>query len=165
MKLKARTRSRVATRRVQEVVCLAENSIPSFLHSKAKAERIARAWTINISVRASLNGRWSYAVQINSRVAFVGLFGGVGVGRHAKLECELRGVLRAFDWLKHEPQTPCEIHLTSSAFDIFMGEAPCPRGLKSLLDKVRRAYVESADSITIDRQRQALVSKQERLVA
>jgi hypothetical protein len=120
-----------------------------------------RFWTVETSFRPK---RREYLVSITDGVYFIGFFG-KSLSREAKLESELRGALSALDWLKHDRKTPAEITFSVEAFAVFLGEEDCPRDLKSLLDQVRRAYITSADSVRIDRERHAIVSIERRVAA
>ena len=111
---------------------------------------------------------WGYCVSITDGVTFVGFWGHATTGDrlHAQLEAELAGALTALEWLKHlDRQTPGEIRFSAVGFAVFMGEAPCPNVLKEQLDKARRAYITAGDAISIDRDRRALVTREERLAA
>jgi hypothetical protein len=120
-----------------------------------------RFWTVETSFRPK---RREYLVSITDGVYFIGFFG-KSLTREAKLESELRGALTALDWLRHDRKTPAEIMFSEEAFSVFLGEEDCPRDLKSLLDQVRRAYITSADSVLIDRERHAIVSIERRVAA
>jgi hypothetical protein len=128
---------------------------------RSQTQVSARSWTVETSFRPK---RREYLVSITDGVYFIGFFG-KSLTREAKLESELRGALTALDWLRHDRKTPAEIIFSEEAFSVFLGEEDCPRDLKSLLDQVRRAYITSADSVWIDRERHAIVSIERRVAA
>lgn len=133
--------------------------------SKPKRHHWTRGWRVETLYRKK---REEYIMSATNGTITFAVFGKVAQANqfYAQIEAEFRGAIDALGWIKHEAKkTPCEIRFSTASFAVFMGESPCPTLLKLLLDKVRRAYITSADAITIDRKRQALVSKEERLAA
>lgn len=138
--------------------------------SKPKPSRVARGWSVTVRAYtgSNPNRRGYYFVSISNGVIFVGFWGHTTTNNalHAKLEAEFKGALSALDWLKHEtPETYSEIRFSAISFSVFMGEAPCPLVLKPLLDRARRAYIAASDSVSIDRERHALVAGKVRVAA
>lgn len=121
----------------------------------------ARLWMVAVNFRPK---RKEFIVSISDGIYFIGFFGRT-LSLHARLESEFRGALAALEWLKHDKKTPAEIIFSVQAFTVFMGEEPCPEELKPSLDRLRRCYITSADSVRIDRERHALVSEERRLAA
>ncbi len=165
MRRDRRTPDEVALVSVQETNCLRDGKAAD-LDSKSERGRTARGWRIKFR---SHPRRWrEFTVDITNGVTFVNFFGYAAQGNrlYAHLEAELKGALTALEWLQHvRPDTPAEIRFSAASFAVLMGEAECPRLFKQLLGEVRRAYIASADAVTIDRERHALVSKRERLAA
>src|ERR1041384_492505 len=156
-------------RGAQESIC-AGSKYPAFVRDdKSKPDFDARAWPATIRTRKRIHpGSWSYFVNINNGVIFVGFWGHATAANclYAQLESELRGVLAALKWLGHlRADVPAEIRFSTTGFALLMGEAPCPGTLRQLLDRVWRTYLASADAIRIDRERHALVFRVERIAA
>ena len=159
----------VARAGADETICTASKSSGFGQDTTPELGRGASGWTVTFRIRAKANPRrWGYCVSITNGVTFVSFWGHATTGNrlYAQLEAELGGALTALDWLRHlDPRTPGEIRFSATGFSVFMGEAPCPHVLKPLLERARRAYITAGDAISIDRDRRALVTQEERVAA
>ena len=168
MRLKSKAPGVLAARAgADETICSAGNLTGFEADVNPKFNPYARGWLVTVRLRVRTN-RWEYFVSVTNGITFVGFWGHPTTRNrlYAQLEAEFRGAAAALDWLRHVGHgTPVEVRFSQVAFTVFMGEAPCPHVLKGQLDRARRGYIAAADSVRIERDRCALVTREEAIAA